>query len=148
VDSKDLHRQNQSTSTFNIAESTLVESICTTLGHVCPTRARYRYGDRSQPGLLRPRDQTKAKLFVFSDFSFALAFRKVLFVFCILSPPRVAQSRLPKSHVKVRFARQLKSTSVFKSHLKVRSALHKVDFSFQVSSHSTLRAATKVDFGF
>jgi hypothetical protein len=33
-----------------------------------------------------------AKLFVFSDFSFALAFRKVLFVFCILSPPRVVQS--------------------------------------------------------
>jgi hypothetical protein len=35
-----------------------------------------------------------AKLFIFSDFSFALAFRKVLFVFCILSPPCVAQSRL------------------------------------------------------
>jgi hypothetical protein len=35
-----------------------------------------------------------AKLLVFSDFSFALAFRKVLFIFCILSPPRVAQSRL------------------------------------------------------
>jgi hypothetical protein len=35
-----------------------------------------------------------AQLLVFSDFSFALAFRKVLFVFCILSPPRVAQSRL------------------------------------------------------
>jgi hypothetical protein len=35
-----------------------------------------------------------AKLSVFSDFSFALAFRKVLFVFCILSPPCVAQSRL------------------------------------------------------
>jgi hypothetical protein len=35
-----------------------------------------------------------AKLFVFSDFSFTLAFRKVLFIFCILSPPRVAQSRL------------------------------------------------------
>jgi hypothetical protein len=35
-----------------------------------------------------------AKLLVFSDFSFALAFQKVLFVFCILSPPRVAQSRL------------------------------------------------------
>jgi hypothetical protein len=34
------------------------------------------------------------KLLVFSDFSFALAFRKVLFVFCILSPPRVVQSRL------------------------------------------------------
>jgi hypothetical protein len=35
-----------------------------------------------------------ATLFVFSDFLFALAFRKVLFVFCILSPPRVAQSQL------------------------------------------------------
>jgi hypothetical protein len=34
-----------------------------------------------------------AKLLVFSDF-FALAFRKVLFIFCILSAPRVAQSRL------------------------------------------------------
>jgi hypothetical protein len=35
-----------------------------------------------------------AKLFVFSNFLFALAFWKLLFVFCILSPPRVAQSRL------------------------------------------------------
>jgi hypothetical protein len=35
-----------------------------------------------------------AKLFVFFAFSFALAFRKVLFIFCILSPPRVVQSRL------------------------------------------------------
>jgi hypothetical protein len=35
-----------------------------------------------------------AKLLVFFAFSFALAFRKVLFVFCILSPPGVAQSRL------------------------------------------------------
>jgi hypothetical protein len=34
-----------------------------------------------------------AKQLVFYDF-FALAFRKVFFVFCILSPPRVAQSRL------------------------------------------------------
>jgi hypothetical protein len=34
-----------------------------------------------------------AKLLVLSDF-FAFAFRKVLFIFCILSPPRVAQSRL------------------------------------------------------
>jgi hypothetical protein len=41
-----------------------------------------------------------AKLLVFSDFLFALAFRKVLFVFCILSPPRVAQSRLLQSHLK------------------------------------------------
>jgi hypothetical protein len=35
-----------------------------------------------------------AKLFVFSDFSFALTFRKVLFVFFILSPLCAAQSRL------------------------------------------------------
>jgi hypothetical protein len=35
-----------------------------------------------------------AQLFVFTDFSFALAFQKVLFIFCILSPPRVAQNRL------------------------------------------------------
>jgi hypothetical protein len=49
-----------------------------------------------------------AKLLVFSDFSFALAFRKVLFVFCILSPPRVAQSRLLQSHLKVRSARHPK----------------------------------------
>jgi hypothetical protein len=28
-----------------------------------------------------------AKLFIFSKFSFTLAFRKVLFVFCIISPP-------------------------------------------------------------
>jgi hypothetical protein len=80
-----------------------------------------------------------AKLFIFSDFSFALAFWKVLFVFCILSPPRVAQSRLPKSHINVRFARQLKSTSIFKSHLKVRSARHKVDFGFQVASQRRLQ---------
>jgi hypothetical protein len=33
-----------------------------------------------------------AELFVFSDFLFTLAFRKVLFVFCILNLPRVAQS--------------------------------------------------------
>jgi hypothetical protein len=65
-----------------------------------------------------------AKLFVFYDFLFALAFRKVLFVFCILSPPRVAQSRL------------------LKSHLKVRSERHKVDFGSQVASQSPLRAAS------
>jgi hypothetical protein len=35
-----------------------------------------------------------AKLFVFSDILFALAFRKALFIFYNLSPPRVAQSRL------------------------------------------------------
>jgi hypothetical protein len=40
-----------------------------------------------------PKPAPVAKLLVFSDF-FALAFRKMLFVFCILSPPRVAQSRL------------------------------------------------------
>jgi hypothetical protein len=49
-----------------------------------------------------------AKLLVFFDFSFALAFRKVLSVFCILSPPRMAQSRLLKSHIKVRSARHPK----------------------------------------
>jgi hypothetical protein len=93
---------------------------------------------------------TAAKLLVFSDFSFALAFRKVLFVFCILSPPRVAQSRLLQSHLKSTLRGNLKSTflvatqkstprgitkstSVFKSHLKVRSARHKVDFGFQVA---------------
>jgi hypothetical protein len=35
-----------------------------------------------------------AKLLVFSDCLFSLAFRKVLFIFYILSPPCVAQSRL------------------------------------------------------
>jgi hypothetical protein len=35
-----------------------------------------------------------AKLLIFSDFSFALVFRKVLFVFCILSPPHVVKNRL------------------------------------------------------
>jgi hypothetical protein len=34
-----------------------------------------------------------AKILVFSDF-FAFAFRKVLFVFCILSPLHVVQSQL------------------------------------------------------
>jgi hypothetical protein len=37
---------------------------------------------------LKPAPATK--LLIFSDFSFSLAFQKVLFVFCILSPPRVA----------------------------------------------------------
>jgi hypothetical protein len=37
-----------------------------------------------------------------------LAFRKVLFVFFILSPPHVAQSRLLQSHLKVRSARHSK----------------------------------------
>jgi hypothetical protein len=43
-----------------------------------------------------------AKLLIFSEFSFALAFRKVLFVFCISSPLHAAQSRLQffKSHSK------------------------------------------------
>jgi hypothetical protein len=35
-----------------------------------------------------------AKLLVFYNFLFALPFRKLLFIFCILSPPRVAQSQL------------------------------------------------------
>jgi hypothetical protein len=52
-----------------------------------------------------------AKLLIFSDFSFVLAFRKVLFVFCILSPPRVAQSRLLQSHLKSALRGNLKSTS-------------------------------------
>jgi hypothetical protein len=70
-----------------------------------------------------------AKLLVFSNFSFALAFRKVLFVFCILSPSRVAQSRLLQSHLKSALRGNLKSTS-------------------KVAYQSPLRAATKVDFGF
>jgi hypothetical protein len=88
-----------------------------------------------------------AKLFVFSDFSFALAFRKVLFVFLHLkSTPRGTKSTAAVAS-KVRFTRQSKVdffsrnsksaprgfrklTSVFKSHLKVRSARHKVDFGF------------------
>jgi hypothetical protein len=71
-----------------------------------------------------------AKLLVFSDFLFALAFRKVLFVFCILSPPRVAQSRLLKSHIKVRFTWQTK-VDFFSRNSKVRSTRHhKVDFGF------------------
>jgi hypothetical protein len=93
-----------------------------------------------------------AKLLIFFDFSFALAFQKVLFVFCILSLLRTAESRLRfssrisksaphgtkstsvfKSHSKVRFAGITKSTSVFKPHLKVRSTWHKVDFGFQVA---------------
>jgi hypothetical protein len=62
-------------------------------------------------------------------FSFALAFRKVLFVFCILSPPRVAQSRLLQSHLKSTLRGNLKSTS-------------------SVATQSPPCAATKVDFGF
>jgi hypothetical protein len=86
-----------------------------------------------------------AKLLVFSDF-FAFAFRKVLFVFCTLSPLPCGAKSTTVVASKVRFTRQSKvdffsripksaprgtnSTSVFKSHLKVRSARHKVDFSF------------------
>jgi hypothetical protein len=71
-----------------------------------------------------------AKLFVFSDF-FALSFRKVLFVFCILSPPRVAQSRL------------------LQSQLKVRSAWHKVDYCSRISKsapHDILKSTSKVAY--
>jgi hypothetical protein len=93
-----------------------------------------------------------AKLLIFSDFSFALTFQKVIFVFYILNPLCAAHSRLQfsslisksasrgtkltsvfKSHSKVRFADITKSTSVFKSHLKVRSTRHKVDFGFHVT---------------
>jgi hypothetical protein len=49
--------------------------------------AQADFGRNLKPALV-------AKLFVFSDFLFPLAFRKVLLVFCILNPPRVAQSRL------------------------------------------------------
>jgi hypothetical protein len=69
-----------------------------------------------------------AKLLVLYDF-FAFAFRKVLFVFCILSPPCVAQSRLLQSHLKSALRGNLKSTS-------------------KVAYQSPLCAATKVDFGF
>jgi hypothetical protein len=48
--------------------------------------AQADFGRNLKPALV-------AKLLVFSDF-FALAFQKVLFIFCILSPPRVAQIRL------------------------------------------------------
>jgi hypothetical protein len=65
-----------------------------------------------------------AKLFVFSDFPFALAFRKVLFIFLHLKSLNVAQSRLLLSHIKVRSMRQ-----------------SKVDFGLQVASQSPLRAA-------
>jgi hypothetical protein len=71
-----------------------------------------------------------AKLFVFSDFSFALAFQNVLFVFCILSPPRVAKSTTIVAS-KVCFTRQ-----------------SNVDFVSQVASQSPLCTANKVNFGF
>jgi hypothetical protein len=78
------------------------------------------------------------KQLVSSDF-FTLPFRKVLFIFCVLSPPRVAQSRLWfSSHISKSSIRgNLKSTSVFNSHIKVRSTRQpKVDFGFQVASQS------------
>jgi hypothetical protein len=62
-----------------------------------------------------------AKLFVFSDFLFALAFQKVLFVFHLKSTP----------------VWRLKSVS--HGNLKSTSS---------VTFQSPLRAATKVDFGF
>jgi hypothetical protein len=40
-----------------------------------------------------------------------LAFRNMLFFFCILSPPHVAQSRLLQSHLKSALRGKLKSTS-------------------------------------
>jgi hypothetical protein len=121
--------------------------------------AQADFGRNHKPAL-------EAKLFVFFDFSLALAFRKVLFVFSILSPPRVAQSRLPKSHIKVRFVRQLKSTSGFKSHIQVRFVRQlkstsvfkshiKVRFARQLKSTSVFKSRLKVrstrhkvDFGF
>jgi hypothetical protein len=80
-----------------------------------------------------------AKLFVFSDF-FALAFWKVLFVFCILSPPRVAQSRLLQSHIKSISHGILKSTSKV-AYQSPPCAATKFDFGFQVAFQSPLRAA-------
>jgi hypothetical protein len=80
-------------------------------------------GLKSMAQVLKP--APAAKLFVFSDFSFALAFRKVLFVFLHLkSAPRGI----------------LKSTSksAYQSPLRVAT---KVDFGFQVASQSPLRAA-------
>jgi hypothetical protein len=71
-----------------------------------------------------------AKLLIFSDFLFALAFRKVLFRFLHLkSTPRGT-----------------KSTIVVASQSPLCAAT-KVDFGFQVASKSPLRAATKIDFG-
>jgi hypothetical protein len=73
------------------------------------------------------------KLFVFSDFSFALAFRKVLFVFCILSPPRVAQSRLLQSHLKSALRGNLKSTSSVATQSPLRVAQSRLRFSSHIS---------------
>jgi hypothetical protein len=83
------------------------------------------------------------KLLVFSDFSFALAFWKVLFVFCILSPPRVAYSRLLQSHLKSALCGNLKSTSKVAFQ---KSALRGAKSTIVVASQSPLRVATKVDF--
>jgi hypothetical protein len=93
-----------------------------------------------------------AKLFVFSDFSFALAFRKVLFVFFHLkvrsarhkvdfsfqvasqSLLRAAQSRLQfSSRISKSAPHSTNSTSVFKLRSKVRS----------VSIYSRLRSQLK-----
>jgi hypothetical protein len=71
-----------------------------------------------------------AKLLVFSDFAFALAFWKVLFVFCILKVHPVWRKVDYCSRISKSAPRGIKSTSVFKSLLKVRSARHKVDFGF------------------
>jgi hypothetical protein len=87
-----------------------------------------------------------AKLLVFSVFSFALAFRKVLFIFCILSPPRVAQSRLLQSHLKVRSAWHPKVD--FFSRISKSAPRGILKSTSKVAYQSLLRAATKVDFGF
>jgi hypothetical protein len=87
-----------------------------------------------------------AKLFVFTDFLFALAFRKVLFH--LKSTPRGTKSTTVvackvcftwqskvdfQSRISKSAPRGTKSTSVFKSHFKVRSVRHKVDFGFQAA---------------
>jgi hypothetical protein len=105
-----------------------------------------------------------AQLFVFSDFIlFALAFREVLVVFCILSPPRVAQSRLLQSHLKSALRGNLKSSSkvAYQSPLRVaqsrlrflsrisKSALRGAKSTSVFKSHLRVRSARhKVDFGF
>jgi hypothetical protein len=74
-----------------------------------------------------------AKLLVFSDFSFALAFRKVLFVFF---------------HIKVRSTRQTKVD--FQSRIsKVRSARRKLDFFSRISKSAPrgiLKSTSKVAY--
>jgi hypothetical protein len=69
-----------------------------------------------------------AKLFVFSDFFDRFGFPESAFCFLHLKATLCGAKPTTVVASKFRFARQLKSTSVFKSHLKVRSARHKVDF--------------------